>query len=362
MKKFFMALTGLLAAAISSSAQIGGEGVYSFLELKSSARIAALGGELPALSDDDVSLVYNNPALLNHTMDQHLAFNYIPYFADIHYGYTAGAFSLNKKSHVAAGVHFVNYGEFIRANASGIRQGKFYAEEYAIQFSYSRTLIDSLLYAGVSLKPVLSNLEQYSSFGMSTDWGLLFKAPGGLANITLVARNLGMQLTSYYGNHREKLPFNLLLGYSQKLEHAPFRFNLTLHHLNKWSIRSDFLEEEAQNPFQDEAEPPRWEQVLDEGLHHLIVGTEIALADAFRIYVGYNHQRRQEMAIPEAKGLHGFSFGFDIKLKRFQISYGRATYHVAGASNHFSVVADLSSFINLPGAGKNPGKKQKPSE
>ena len=50
------------------------------------------------------------------------------------------------------------------------------------------------------------------------------------------------------------------------------------------------------------------------------------------------------MAIEEKGGMVGFSYGFGMKIKKFRISYGRATYHLAGASNHFSVTMNLSEF------------------
>jgi hypothetical protein len=40
----------------------------------------------------------------------------------------------------------------------------------------------------------------------------------------------------------------------------------------------------------------------------------------------------------------GFSYGFGIKISKFHLSYGRATYHLAGASNHFSISTNFSSF------------------
>ena len=67
-------------------AQIGGDNTYGFLNLTSSARVSALGGNAIAVKDDDPNLAFDNPSLLNKSMDYKLAFNYIKYFADINYG------------------------------------------------------------------------------------------------------------------------------------------------------------------------------------------------------------------------------------------------------------------------------------
>jgi hypothetical protein len=41
----------------------------------------------------------------------------------------------------------------------------------------------------------------------------------------------------------------------------------------------------------------------------------------------------------------GLSWGFGFRISKFHISYGRATYHLAGASNHFSISTNFSDFI-----------------
>jgi hypothetical protein len=64
-------------------AQIGGEHVYSFLNLSPSARITGLGGQLISVRDGDVSLAYGNPALLNPEMHQAISFNHNFHLAGI---------------------------------------------------------------------------------------------------------------------------------------------------------------------------------------------------------------------------------------------------------------------------------------
>ncbi|HEX3009536.1 MAG TPA: hypothetical protein VHO90_18170, partial [Bacteroidales bacterium] len=64
----------------------------------------------------------------------------------------------------------------------------------------------------------------------------------------------------------------------------------------------------------------------------------------FYVRAGYNYQRRKEMTIASKTGMVGFSFGFGIKISRFNIEYGRAAYHLAGASNHFSIGLNLDEI------------------
>ena len=67
--------------------QKGGESTYSFLGLTNAARVAALGGEVVSLLDDDINLVFHNPGLLTSGMHNHLNLNYVNYFAGVNYGY-----------------------------------------------------------------------------------------------------------------------------------------------------------------------------------------------------------------------------------------------------------------------------------
>ena len=67
----------LIFASISSMGQKGGESVYNFLHLTNSARVSALGGDNISINDDDINLVFHNPALLSSGMDQNMNLNYV---------------------------------------------------------------------------------------------------------------------------------------------------------------------------------------------------------------------------------------------------------------------------------------------
>ena len=60
--------------------------------------------------------------------------------------------------------------------------------------------------------------------------------------------------------------------------------------------------------------------------------------------MGYNAQRRHELTSNSFLGMVGFSWGVGFKMSHFYINYGRATYHLAGAPNYFSVSTNLSKF------------------
>ena len=65
----------------------------------------------------------------------------------------------------------------------------------------------------------------------------------------------------------------------------------------------------------------------------------------FQLRIGYNHLLRQELKLETASGGAGFSFGFMLKIKKFEFSYGRALYHTAGGSNVLQLNTDLSGWV-----------------
>src|SRR5205085_11047660 len=112
MKKNFILICVLLCMAIKSFSQTGGSYVYDFLNLPSNARTAALGGTVLTIKDRDLNMAFQNPAVLNSEMDNQVTLTYVPYFADIKYGYAGYARNYNKIGTFSAGIQFVNYGKF----------------------------------------------------------------------------------------------------------------------------------------------------------------------------------------------------------------------------------------------------------
>lgn len=339
-------IVGTLIITSKLSAQLGGNATYAFLNLTNSARVASLGGKVVSLWDDDLNLPFHNPALLNDGMSNHLVLNYVNYFSDINYGYVSYARSYDKVGNFALGLHYINYGKFTAADNVGNITGEFRAAEYAFNMFYSRA-IDSSFSIGVNLKPAYSVLETYRSFGMVADIGLNYTGNDKLFSAGLVLRNVGVQIKPYHEGNREPVPFEILIGLSQKLRHAPFRLSLVAHNLQKpdLSYKDPAKNNEEFDPITGDPIPEnKFARFGDNLLRHLIFGVEFIPFENFYLRAGYNYQRRQELKISSRVAMVGFSYGFGIKISKFHLSYGRATYHLAGASNHFSVSTNFSSF------------------
>jgi len=339
----------ILGLYISSLAQIGGHYTYAFLNLTNSARVASLGGKSVALYGDDLNMPFHNPSLLNPSMNKNIVLNYVGYFAGIKYGYTSYALDLGEKGTFAAGMHYANYGTFNGADVNGLPTGEFRAAEYALNLIYSRK-IDSLFTVGVNVKPVYSSLESYNSLGLAADLGITYHNPESLFTAAVVLKNMGSQLVKYYeGAERENMPFEIQAGVSQKLLHAPFRFSLTLQQLQRFDLtyESSINNSTLYDPLSGESlKKNKFEAFGDKLMRHAIVGVEFLPGENFYVNLGYNYQRRQELKLPVNAGMTGFSWGFGLKINKYRFSFGRSTYHLAGASNHFSLSVNLSEFYS----------------
>ena len=323
--------------------QKGGESTYSFLGLTNSARVSALGGEVVSLMDGDINLIFHNPSLLGSQMHNNLTLNFVDYFAGVNYGYAGYGYSIQGIGNFAAGIHYVDYGTFDRTDELGQSMGTFKASEYALNFVYSRTILDTFLTAGITMKPIFSSFEQYSSLGIAFDAGITYQNPHTHTTLGLVARNMGTQITSYSGV-REKLPFEILAGITQGLEHAPFRFSATLQNLERWDLTYSKTEEEGFNSLGGQIEKSGFDQFGDKLMRHMVFGVEFLVGENFHLDMGYNYKRRQEMKANARPGTVGFSWGFGFKISKFHFAFGRASYHLAGGTSHFSLTTNLSEF------------------
>ena len=337
----FIFIVALHAPFYVLQAQTGGSATYSFLNLTPSAQVAALGGKVNAVPGSDPSLAFYNPGLLDSTANQYLSLNFVSLFAGINYGYAAYA-RTRGAGNFAAGIHYINYGTFIGADESGFLTGNFSAAEYAFNLTYSRVLpwLDSALIAGFNLKPILSTFERYTSFGLVADFGVTYRHPNQRFTAAFVLRNMGGQLTPYADGGREPVPFEIQLGLSQRLQHAPFRFSLLMQHLERPKMGFNKINPNpapGQKTVKEEDLLKGFDWLLDETMRHIIVGVECFPFKMFTLRASYNYNRRQEMMVATRPGTVGISWGIGVHLSGFQIDYARASWHLAGASNHFSM-------------------------
>ncbi len=331
-------------------AQVGGDNVYGFLNINSSARVASLGGNQIAVKDNDPFLGGVNPALLNSEMSDKLSLSYIDYLADVSFGFASFTKHFDSVGTFNLGIQYVDYGDFIETDFGGNEIGTFTAGEYAFILGYGRQL-DSNFSAGVNLKPIFSNFYDYNSVGIAADLGLTYYSERRLLTMSLLAKNFGRQLTTYRDDNQEDLPFEIQMGISKRLSKVPLRLSLIAQNLQqgKLTYENPAQEVETESILDDDSENDREKNedgFLENVARHLIFNAEFLVTDNFNVRFGYNYLRRTELRIDEKLGTVGISWGFGMRISKFHLSYARAAYHQAGSTNTFSISTRLTDFIN----------------
>jgi len=337
MKKKVLYLLFLIVVSSPSFSQTGGDNIYEFLNLTHSGLVSSLGGTNVSITGSNLNMAYHNPALLNFSMNKNLALNYVNYFAGINYGLAMFSRSYPGAGNFGIGITYLNYGTFTGADVSGTITGNFSAAEYALSLIYSRE-IDSLLSVGITFKPVLSQLEKYNSAGFAFDIGASWHNRSNQFSAGIVIKNAGYQVTTYAGEPRQPLPFEIQAGISQRLPHAPFRFSLTLRHLEKFDLTHQYILPAPADSKKTGSD------FLENSLRHAIIGVELIPHKNFYLSAGYNYQRRRELQIDSKVSTVGFSWGFGINTSVLNIEFGKATYHLAGSSTNVSLIVKPDLF------------------
>ncbi|GAA3603926.1 type IX secretion system protein PorQ [Flavivirga amylovorans] len=320
-------------------AQVGGETTYQFLNLISSPRQAALGGKILTNVDYDVTQGLFNPATINVDMDNQLAVNYTSYLGGIGYGTASYAYTVDRRTRTLhAGITYINYGSFDGYDENGVSTGTFSGNEAALSLGYALQIGYSDFYFGANLKLITSKLEQYNSFGVAADLGLIYINEDLDFNAALVVRNAGTQITTYAGLN-ERLPFEVAFGMTQRLENVPIRWHITLENLQQWPITrpnparsvSDLGGEQSNEKI----------GFLGQVIRHTIIGAELFPEGGFNIRLGYNFRRGEELRIVDQRNFSGISAGISIKMNKMRFSYTHARYTSAANSNFFGLQIDL---------------------
>ena len=309
------------------------EAAYKYLRFPNSARVNALGGNNVSLVENDVSLVFQNPALLGTEMNKTLNVTYLSYVADISVGSAIYAKTLTPLSAFAVGANFVNYGNFQGYDEDEMSTGSFSAKDIAVNAMYSRDLTNRLR-GGVTAKLLFSNYEQYASSAIGFDVGLSYFVEKEDFTLAVVAKNVGAQLSSY-NDQRLALPWDLQVGMTRKMAHAPFRFSVTGQYLNQWN----FDRVNAANEITDENQ-----SFIPTLFKHLVLGAEILPSDNFWIGVGYNAKIHSDLQLENGNKWGGFNVGAGFRAKKISIGVSLANYYPSTTSYQFSLTMDLSKY------------------
>lgn len=280
---------------------------YNFLRLPVSAHAAALGGDNITLQEDDASLIFHNPALMNAVTDKTLNLNMMTYMQGTLTGSASFLRAAGARGTWGVSGRYISYGEMKETNASNEQTGTFSARDMAVGGSFAYALSNHFT-GGITAKFVASYIGQYNSIGAAVDLGLNYYNEESQLSISAVARNLGGQLTRYEDEF-EAIPLDLQVGITKRLVGSPLRFSATMVRLNDWQYGFG---------------------------KHFVLGADLLLGQQFYVALGYNAMRAAEMSIVngDEESSHGaaLSIGGGLQMERLKLHVAYAKYHVSSPS------------------------------
>ncbi len=315
-----------------------GRNAYSFLEVPTSSHVFTLGGGNITIIDDDLTLIDQNPGLLGAEIESQVSFNYMHYlgssnFAGVKYGMAAG-----ERGAWAIGIQYLGYGSMMQTEADGTIVGSFSPQDVVFSGTYAHDFTDRLR-GGINVKMIYSNYEQYSAIALATDLGINYYDEERDMSLSFVLKNLGGQIKRFDEAY-DRLPFDIQLGWMQRLGKSPFQLAITATHLTKWSL--PYLAHEIENGIETEVMKDSFGSNL---FRHLIFGLQYAPSDKFYVGLGYNHKMKTDMSTYQRNFLSGFSVGVGFKVKSFALGVSYAQPHKAGTSIMLNISANLRELL-----------------
>ena len=305
MKKGVFTIIAILFSLLTDAQE--SETAYNFLRLPVSAHAAALGGENISLNEDDATLFFHNPALMNFVSDKTINLNYMTYMEGSKVASASFVKGIGERASWGVTAQYLDYGTMKQTTYDNIEIGEFSAKDICIGGAFAYALTDKIS-GGITAKAITSSIADYHSMAVGVDLGLTYTDSIGDLSIAVAAKNLGGQVKAY-DEEFEKIPLDLQVGVTKRLTNSPFRFSATFSRLNNW----------------------------DQGfIKHLAVGADVLLSETIYLAAGYNFRRAHEMKITDAEGASshgaGLSFGAGISLERFKLHIGYGKYHVSASS------------------------------
>ena len=214
-KSIVIVILGFIMIPTISKSQVSG---YEFLRNYVGARPSALGGAFIAISGD-VHSVYYNPSALATLKGKQLTFSYLNHFLDFQSGFVAYGFQMPGIGYFGIGTHYMNYGEFLRADENGNEEGTFGAGDLVVLTDYAIKFSEDF-FVGASFKFISATYAEYNSTAIAFDFGLLYQFPAQDMQIGFGVFNAGT-VTSAFVESKDDLPLNYRVGASKGLAHLP---------------------------------------------------------------------------------------------------------------------------------------------
>ncbi|MBP5516004.1 MAG: type IX secretion system protein PorQ [Bacteroidales bacterium] len=332
----------------SLRAQVAGLNTLSLLQMPSSARTAALGGNyLSVYTPGDIQVGIDNPSLISESYNRKLAVNYVGMFSGSNFASVACGYDFKGLGTFLFGLRYNGYGTFEGYDDTEMPQGDFTASDIALSVAWGLN-VDSNFSIGASFMPIRSQYESYTAWAFALNVAGSYVSDSKRFAATIQARNIGAQVATFDGT-AESLPFDLSASLSYKADKAPFRLFFTMDKLTRWNLAYDdpLSPENEVDPYTGMPIAKPWydglSNVLDEVARHAAVGVEVDIKRVFFVRLGYRYRQNAEMSADDRTNINfsGFSYGFGLRTKKFEFSFARRNYHLGQAPNFLSLSLKL---------------------
>lgn len=293
---------------------------YRFLNLTASPRAAALGGNQVAIPDADVSFFDVNPGYVTEELHRNFSVNYLNHIGGLDMGFVNGAWHLRDIGTLGVGIRYLNYGEMQRTDESGIVTGDFNAGDLAFTTGITREWFEGL-HAGASVSLIYSSYAEYSSTAIGLNLGARYYFEDLGLHVGAAVLNIGSQLSAF-DTRREKLPLDVRVGISRRLEYIPIRLMVTAHSLNRWKLET-----------QNDVDPGFTEYFF----RHLKFGGELLLSENVMLRAGYDHLKHQELKTSNRLDSAGFSYGLGIRYRGITFDFSRSSFSELGGVTRIGI-------------------------
>ncbi|HMQ80343.1 MAG TPA: type IX secretion system protein PorQ [Ignavibacteria bacterium] len=285
---------------------------FDFLRVETGAKASSLAGAFDTYTDDPNAMFYN-PASLSTITNNKISAGFGKYLLDMNFGTLAYAQKYKELGWFGIGVKYFDYGSFDRADESGTQTGEtFNANDLMVSVGYGNYIYEKINY-GITVKYIYSGIAEYKSSAIAMDFGMQYHMPESQLSLSFGVLNLGAQLSSYIST-KEKLPLDIRVGISKRLEHTPVRLNVTFSKLNE--SREKLLQH----------------------LKAFSIGAEFIFSDYVSARLGYDNESRQDMKLGTSLGISGFSTGLGIRFaEKYVFDYSLNSLGKVGSTHRVNL-------------------------
>ena len=335
---YIITLFSLVMSSVAAIAQ-DGTTAYQFLNVPMSSHVYALGGHNITVIDDDINLVEQNPSLLGKEFDHQVGLNYMRYIGGTNFMGARYGQGIGEHGAFGVGIQYYGYGKMDATDASGAITGSFNASDMAFTLTYSHDISDRLR-GGINLKYIHSSYETYSAGAIAADLGINYYNPDNELSLSVVAKNLGGQVKKF-NDKRDKLPWDLQIGFTKGLGSTPFRLSITAYNLTKWKLPY-YEPADKNNVSSDLIEKDKFASNL---FRHLVFGIEYTPSSNIYIAAGYNYKTRTDMSTYKRNFLSGLSIGGGLKVKAFGFGVAFAQPHTGATTFMFNLTTSIGELM-----------------